>query len=154
MSRGMLTMLATALAASAALVAGCSQSKTSGWNNGNSTFAQSGKTMFLFFPQAAVYYQPDQKTWYWYTDDCWFKTNTVPSVITQNNFRPTIVELDAPTPFEQQAVAFGGYQPDTTDGPQQTAVTTQHQTFTTATGQNNTQQQGAFATGQSDRPNN
>jgi hypothetical protein len=154
MTRGKLTKLAMVLAASAAFAAGCAQSTTTGWNNNNSNLAQSDKTMYLFFPQAAVWYQPDAKVWYWFQDECWFKSHVVPTVITQNNFRPRIVEMDSPTTFEQQAVALGGYSPETVEGPQQTAAVTQERTFSTAASQNAQQQQGAFATGQSDRPNN
>lgn len=155
MSRGKLTMFATALAASAALVAGCAQSTTTGWKANNSTFAQSDKTMYLFFPQVAVYYQPDAKTWYWYEDAGWFKSHVVPTVISQNDFRPAIVELASPTPFEEEAVVFAGFKRqharfDTPD----TALTTQPRAFTTSAREGTTQQQGRFATGQSNRPNN
>ncbi|MDY7108304.1 MAG: hypothetical protein SYC29_06670 [Planctomycetota bacterium] len=154
MTRGKLTMLATALAASAALVAGCSQSTTTSWKNDDSSFAQTDKTMYLFFSEVAVWYQPDQKTWYWYEDGDWFKSRVVPQVVARNNFRPKIVELQSPTTFEQQAVVFAGFNRYQVDGPKQTAVTTQRRTFTTAASERDAQQQGGFATGQSDRPNN
>jgi hypothetical protein len=150
-------MFATALAASAALVAGCSQSTTTGWKADNSTYAQSDKTMYLFFPQVAVYYQPDVKTWYWYEDDCWFKSHVVPTVISQHNFRPAVVELKSPTSFETEAVVFAGFNRQHARYNTRTAnatIATQRQNFTTSAREGTTQQQGAFATGQSNRPNN
>ena len=157
MSRGKLTMLATALAASAALVGGCAQSQTAGWKANNSTFAQSDQTMFLFFPQAAVYYQPDAKTWYWLEDECWFKGSTVPMVVSQNNYRPIIVNLDAPTPFEQEAVVFTTFNRNNARFNRENTSLTARQrgtspsTCATFDG-NTTQTKSKFATGESNRP--
>jgi len=88
------------VAATAALVAGCSSSSPS-WNKTSmQTKADANQTPYVFYQHDQVLYEPYARNYFWQDGDHWFQGKTLPAGRTLSQDKPVIVYMPSNPPFE------------------------------------------------------